>query len=211
MFRDTLFAARQWQPLGVGMPPPLPRHGPVIVGCSGSEASLRAIATAAHVVDVSAGVILVCATRTPVRRPQPPASAHDLLKSEAYLLTDSAAIDEIVRHGRELASSSGARVLATLQSRGNPVHVLLQAADRYLARAILVGMHRDRPSRQAARLARTRPADIDVIASNGTTHLSTLRPAPSRVGASTGAFAPPTASHVAPVVPLPHRQSGTFR
>lgn len=149
--------------------------GPIVLGCTGSEASLRAIAAARHVVDVTDGVVLVCAIRASAQQLQRPTQLHDALKSEAYLLTDTATLDEVLRRSTEVALGAGLRPLAALHDHGDPVRVLLRTAARYQSATIVVGMNELRPSRLVRRLARRLPDDIALIATNGATHLGTRK------------------------------------
>ena len=151
------------------------QDGPIILGCNGSEASIRAIAAAGLLTEGPGGVILVCAIRAPSPPPRP-TRLHDALKAEAYLLTDRATVDEVLRRSTEVALVAGLRPLAALYLHGDPVRVLLRTAERYQSPAIIAGMNGQSPSRLVRRLARRLPSDVALIATDGTTHLRT-RPA----------------------------------
>ena len=147
-----------------------PQHGPIVLGCNGSEASIRAIMAAGRLTEGPAGVILVCAIRAPSPPPRP-TRLHDALKAEAYLLTDRATVDEVLRRSTEAALVAGLRPLAALYLHGDPVRVLLSTAERYQSPTIIAGMNGQSPSRLVRRLARRLPSDVALIATDGTTHL----------------------------------------
>lgn len=151
------------------------QEGPIIMGCNGSEASIRAIAAAGRLTEGPGGVILVCAIRAPSPPPRP-TRLHDALKAEAYLLTDRATVDEVLRRSTEVALAAGLRPLAALCLHGDPVRVLLRTAERYQSPTIIAGMNGQSPSRLVRRLARRLPSDVALISTDGTTHLRT-RPA----------------------------------
>ena len=151
------------------------QDGPIILGCNGSEASIRAIAAAGRLTEGPGGVILVCAIRAPSPPPRP-TRLHDALKAEAYLLTDRATVDEVLRRSTEVALVAGLRPLAALYLHGDPVRVLLRTAERYQSPTIIAGMNGQSPSRLVRRLARRLPSGVALIVTDGTTHLRS-RPA----------------------------------
>ena len=154
--------------------------GPIVLGCNGSEASIRAIAAAGRLTNGPADVILVCAIRAPSPPPRP-TRLHDALKAEAYLLTDRATVDEVLRRSTEVAVVAGLRPLAALYLPGDPVRVLLSTAERYQSPTIIAGMSGQSPSRLVRRLARRLPSDVALIATDGTTHLRSRRVSTTRM------------------------------
>ncbi|MDV7133248.1 universal stress protein [Williamsia muralis] len=151
------------------------QDGPIVLGCNGSETSIRAITAASRLAGGPADVILVCAIRAPSPPPRP-TRLHDALKAEAYLLTDRATVDEVLRRSAEVALVAGLRPLAALYLHGDPVRVLLSTAERYQSPTIIAGMNGQSPSRLVRRLARRLSSDVALIATDGTTHLRS-RPA----------------------------------
>ncbi|MFD1812401.1 universal stress protein [Rhodococcus gannanensis] len=146
--------------------------GTVVLGCNGSDASLRLIEAAPRICSITGGVVLVCAVSPWGRAPwERHPDAVDVLKGEAHLLDDATDSQLALELGRAAAREAGLNLVAAVEEPGDPVRSLLRAADRYRAAAILVGMRDERPSRQVNRLARRLPDGLDLVASNGSEHL----------------------------------------
>ncbi|MFF0816717.1 universal stress protein [Rhodococcus sp. NPDC003318] len=179
MIGGTVFAPELWFSKPEGR---TSYRGPVILGCSGSAASLRMIEAAPRIANVAGGVVLVCAVRRPASStPDRHLFGPEFLTGETHLLAQSADVHEAMQSGRDAARRAGLPLVAVLDEPGDPVRSLLRAADRYQAEAVMVGMRRDRPSRQVNRLARRRPARLDLIASNGSEHLLARKPNGARL------------------------------
>ncbi len=168
---DTTPRWRDWLPADR-----LNRPGPIIVGYTGSPASLRAIASAPRLVNAPTQTLLISAiTRRRGRTPRPFPRDYDVLKDDAYLLSPSAVIDETLRRGRETAWDAGLKDVVTQMITADPVHALATAARSAGARAIIVGVGGSRPSRQLNRLAKALPDDVSLIATDGFAPLVAVR------------------------------------
>ncbi|EME15478.1 universal stress protein [Rhodococcus triatomae] len=169
MIGGSAFTRELWQPKPDGASP---YRGTVVLGCSGSPASIRLIEAMPLIGAITGGVVLVCAV-SPWSRPPSERNPYavDILKGEAHLLDDETEARTALERGGVAVRRAGLNLVATVEEPGDPVRSLLRAADRYRADAILVGMRSERPSRQVNRLARRLPADLDLIASNGGEHL----------------------------------------
>ncbi|MFW0791851.1 hypothetical protein [Gordonia sp. CPCC 205333] len=171
---------RDWQPLDR-----IAKSGPIILGCNGSAASLRAIGSAADLVGPVSTVVLLSALRPQRARPGRNRSRdHDVLKSDAYQLSESAVVDEALRRSREVAWESGLKGVVTQTITASPYHALLAAAAEQGTSTVIVGIGRNRPSRLVNRLAEALPDGIDLIATDGITPLIALRHAGVRTEAT---------------------------
>ncbi|MGV9710260.1 universal stress protein [Gordonia sp. NPDC003424] len=149
----------------------------LVIGYSGSDASRRALRAALTTASPADDIVLVCAVR---RRSDGPATPlHDALKSEAYLLTASAGIDELLRCGREAAHAAGAASVDVRRGTGSPSAVLAGVAAEVGASVVVLGMSGRRPGGLARTLHRRLSADVDLVVTDGTTHLHAASTRPS--------------------------------
>ncbi|MBD1322215.1 universal stress protein [Gordonia hankookensis] len=148
----------------------LPVRGPIVVGYTGSPVSTRALETVLRAADAHVRISLVCAV-TPIRPPRSTSFMHDALKSEAYLLSDRASIDEQLRRGVEALHAHSLEPETAVAIEGDPVRVLSRAARELEAAQVVVGMRDDRPTGQVRRIARALPDDVALFATSGDAHL----------------------------------------
>lgn len=165
---------RRWEPLETrdvptALAPSAGLGHPVVVGVDGSEGSLWAVTVAVRLLGDSGDLILICATRG--RRREVSTGLHDALKDESYLLSGQAAIDECLRTAAELARWHGARTVSTTSEVGDPTAVLLRAAQRAGAGAVVIGTGSARPGWTARRLATRLDQDVTLIVTDGSSHL----------------------------------------
>ncbi|GAB93732.1 universal stress protein [Gordonia rhizosphera] len=146
-------------------------RGPVIVGYTGTDASLRAVTASARTLDPTIELVLVCAVTRRRRRAQPTTFLHDALKSEAYLLTPEATTDELLRHAAETAQRECARQIRIRTETGDPVTVLARAAADLDASAVILGMNGPGPGALARALRRRVGSEADLFVTDGTTFL----------------------------------------
>lgn len=110
----------------------------IVVGVSGSAASLQAVEHAADLAHITgAQLVLVCAYT-----PLPPAESNyfaDVLKDEAYLVRGSSPSDELLRVAAEKAAARGAKDIVRRAVEGNPLKILLRAAADTEADLMVVG------------------------------------------------------------------------
>ncbi len=147
-------------------------RGPVIVGCTGTDASLRALTASARTLDPTIDLVLVCAVTRRRRRAQPTTFLHDALKSEAYLLTPEATTDELLRHAAETARRERARHIRIHTDTGDPVTVLARAASDLEASAVILGTSGSGPGALARALHRRIGSGADLFVTDGTRFLS---------------------------------------
>ncbi|GAC66618.1 universal stress protein [Gordonia soli] len=152
--------------------------GPIILGYNGSDASMAAIEATARLAGRGAEVAVVSAVVRRGSRPQP-TPLHDVLKAEAYLLSDHAAVGELVRRGRETAVAHGLRPLEPIIAEGDPVRALVGAVRDLGASTVVIGRPDD-PGRRvpgplARALRRHLPDDVDIVATDGRRHVQILR------------------------------------
>ncbi|GAB18670.1 hypothetical protein GOEFS_061_00090 [Gordonia effusa NBRC 100432] len=162
---------REWQHLDR-----VARSGPIILGCTGSAASLRAVASAPTLVGPVPAAVLLCAVKPArARDTRRRDSDFDVLKADAYQLSESAIIDEALRRSREVAWDCGLKGVVTQTVFADPVHALRDAAIDNAASTVIVGVGGRRPSRLVNRLAAALPDGVDLIATDGTAPLVAIR------------------------------------
>ena len=159
----------------------LPGTGPLVVGYTGSPTSARAVAAVCRRVRADTPIVLVCAIE-PIHPPGSATVLHDALKADAYLLSERASIDEILRRGVELAHELGRSEVSAVAVEGNPVRVLERAAREHGAVGVVVGMRADRPSGQVRHIARGLPQEVALWVTNGEDHIRMVPEIPDRVG-----------------------------
>ncbi|MEE4025342.1 universal stress protein [Gordonia sp. PKS22-38] len=145
-------------------------HGIVVVGYSGTSSSRDAALAQADSADPSCRIALVMAIEPP-RSPRSDTFLHDELKSEAYLLSDGAIVDEQLRHARELVARRTTAAVTGEAIVADPVRALVGAVARHRATAVVVGMRKSRPTGQVRRIARELPDGVDLFATDGLHHV----------------------------------------
>ncbi|MGC4963503.1 universal stress protein [Gordonia sp. DT101] len=148
----------------------LPAGGRIVVGYTGSPVSARALESVLRAADADVRIALVCAIN-PVRPPRSTSFLHDALKSEAYLLSDRASIDEQLRRGVEALHAHSLEPETAVAIEGDPVRVLSRAAREFGAAHLVVGMRDEQPTGQVRRIARALPDDIALFVTSGDAHL----------------------------------------
>ncbi|MDL9938828.1 universal stress protein [Gordonia sp. ABSL1-1] len=156
--------------------------GRLIVGFDDTDTSRRILNAIPHLAEAGGGVILATATSTPRppgTRTGPPragspwssvtgrAALATALHDDAYLLSDRAITDELLRRGREAMPAGYHGQVDSIARVGNPLRVLRRLATDTEATAVLVGMTGDRPGPLARRLARTLPSSVSLIVTDG--------------------------------------------
>ncbi|MYR05562.1 universal stress protein [Gordonia sp. SID5947] len=174
----------------------LPGRGGIIVGYTGSPVSVRALDAVLRTAEADARIALICAVR-PFRPPRSTTAMHDALKSEAYLLSDRASTDELIRRGVEAVHAHSIEPATAIAVVGDPVTVISRAASQFEAAHVVVGMRDDRPTSQVRRIAKALPDHVGMFATNGDTHISLVRSrrarrvvrtlAPQTIGRAVGA------------------------
>lgn len=163
-----------YRPLSASTAVSLPTDGVLVVGFTGSPASQRALDTVCATAGPGLRIALVCAI-DPIRPPAPATFLHDALKSEAYLLSDRAVIDELLRRGMESVRGTCRARVTGVALEGDPVRVLAGAVARFEAAEVVVGMSGTRPTGQVRHIARALPDDVPLLVTNGERHVRLRR------------------------------------
>lgn len=148
-------------------------QGIVVVGFSDTPTSRAAALTQAAAVDEHSRIVLAMA----ITRPHPPRSdttGHDVLKTESYLLSERAIVDEKLRLARELVVRGTSAPVAAEAVIADPVHGLAEVAARVGATAVVVGMAATRPTWQVRRMARALPDGVSLFATDGRRHVRVM-------------------------------------
>ncbi|GAB2450764.1 universal stress protein [Nocardia tengchongensis] len=111
-------------------------RAPIVVGTSGSPASLAAIDRAATLAALSGAQLAIGCAYSP-NRPSDP--AIDVLKSEAHLLFGCADADEILDAAHRQASRCGASEITLHPLEGTPTAALLRLAADTRAQLLVLG------------------------------------------------------------------------
>ncbi|MBQ0924476.1 universal stress protein [Saccharopolyspora endophytica] len=110
----------------------------VVVGTDGSAPSLRAVGRAAEVASASsARLVIVCAYYP--TDPKELERAADQLGDEAFQVMGSAPAQDTVQTASDTARKAGATDIETVAAVGEPVSVLLGAAEKHSADLLVVG------------------------------------------------------------------------
>lgn len=111
----------------------------VVVGTDGSAPSLRAVSRAASVAaDSAARLVIVCAYYP--TDPKDLERAQDELGDEAFQVVGSAPAEDTLRTASDSARAAGATgEIETFASVGEPIAVLLAAAEKHDADLLVVG------------------------------------------------------------------------
>lgn len=110
----------------------------VLVGTDGSETSFRAVDRAAAIAREAGATLLLVSAYRPMS-PRERQAAADALGSEAYKVAGSAPAEEVLRSATERALSGGHVDTDTVAEEGDPVDVLVRAAEEHQVDLIVVG------------------------------------------------------------------------
>ena len=111
-------------------------YATVVVGTDGSESSLRAVERAGRIAAETDAKLIIATGYLPEKDDT---RAADALGTEAYKVTGSGPVYQLLHDARDRAKAAGATKIEDRPVKGGPVHALVDLAEEVGADLLVVG------------------------------------------------------------------------